>query len=71
MISNKCDRCGKKSDTMTMSWFNMDMICMGCDAKEKAHPMYGMAKRIENEQCRRGNYNFEGIGLPEDLMGDN
>ncbi len=43
------------------------MICMACVSKEQKHPDYERAKRIELEQCLKGNLNFEGVGLPEDL----
>jgi hypothetical protein len=45
----------------------MQMICMACDAKERKHPSFDRAKRIELEQCLKGNLNFEGVGLPKDL----
>tara|TARA_B100001250_G_scaffold410811_1_gene438014 strand:- start:1764 stop:1919 length:156 start_codon:yes stop_codon:yes gene_type:complete len=50
-----------------MSYFNTEMICTACDTKERKHPKYEQAKKIELEQCLKGNLNFEGVGLPEDL----
>jgi hypothetical protein len=35
--------------------------------KEKAHPDYEKAYDKEFEEVKAGNYNYEGIGLPEDL----
>lgn len=29
-----CDRCGKKLDGRTMSWFNSETICLECSAEE-------------------------------------
>jgi len=43
------------------------MICTACDAKERKHPLFERAMRIETEQVLKGNLNYEGIGLPEDL----
>lgn len=62
-----CERCFIITKTFNMSYFNTDMCCPECIAKEKAHPKYKEAKRIENEECSKGNFNFPGIGLPDDL----
>lgn len=61
----KCDRCHKETNTFTGSYFNTEMICEECDRIERLHPMYEEAKRVELEEVRKGNYNYEGIGLPE------
>lgn len=66
-MSNKCERCGRESSTLTGSWFNEQMICPQCDYLEHEHPLIEEAKRVERQQCLNGNYNFQGIGLPEDL----
>jgi hypothetical protein len=50
-----------------MSWFNTEMICAPCQVEEAQHPQYAEAKRIENEEVRKGNTKFPGIGLPDDL----
>jgi hypothetical protein len=50
-----------------MSRFNTETICTDCETKEKAHPKYAEARRIEHEHVVRGNYNFPGIGKPSDL----
>lgn len=63
----RCDRCGKETLATTMSYFNTDTICMKCKDIERAHPMFETARRIETEEVMRGNYNYEGIGLPNDL----
>jgi hypothetical protein len=62
-----CDRCKKESNILTGSYFNTEMICLSCDEKEKNHDKYKDAKDAELEQVKQGNYNFEGIGLPNDL----
>lgn len=63
-----CDRCGcPNNNHTTMSKFNTDEICMPCKDKEQAHPDYKRASDVEIEEIKKGNYNFEGIGLPEDL----
>jgi hypothetical protein len=62
-----CDRCGKDSLAYTMSIFNTDEICMACKDKERAHPAFEEARRVESEQVKAGNFNFQGVGLPADL----
>lgn len=62
-----CERCNKPTHTTTGSYFNRQMICTACDAKERKHPLFERAMRIETEQVLKGNLNYEGIGLPEDL----
>ena len=61
--SGDCRRCGIKSNAHTMSWFNTDLICMDCSDKEKEHPKYQEAKSMENAEVKKGNFNFQGIGL--------
>ena len=61
--TGKCQRCGKKSNASTMSWFNRDLICMDCDEAEKSHPKYQEAKDRENEEVLKGNLDYEGIGF--------
>lgn len=62
-----CDRCKKPTDTWKMSYFNTEKLCPACQAKEREHPMYGAAKTAEQEAVARGDYNFPGIGKPDDL----
>ena len=66
---DKCNRCGASfaNRAHTMSFFNTDMICMNCVQKERKHSRYKEAHDTECEAVRRGNYNFPGIGKPEDL----
>jgi hypothetical protein len=40
---------------------------MDCIEKEKQHPMYAEACQIELEHVKAGDYNFDGIGKPDDL----
>ena len=62
-----CDRCFKEISLTIVSYFNTDVICRDCKAKEKAHPQYQQAVEAEVAACQRGDYNFQGIGLPADL----
>ena len=62
-----CERCGKETNTHTTSRFNTEDICLECEEIERNHPDYQKAKDAEMEAVRAGNYNFEGIGLPENL----
>lgn len=65
--NGRCDRCGEKTNGLTMSIFNTDMVCIYCLIKEQEHPKYKEAKRVEHEHVKNGDYNFKGIGLPDDL----
>lgn len=60
-----CDRCGEETNVTTMSYFNEDILCIECDDLEQKHPDFEIARAVEMEQVRRGNYNYEGVGLPE------
>jgi len=62
-----CDRCGTEARAITGSYFDTAMICPECRELEHAHPQYEEARRVENEHVRRGEMNFPGIGLPDDL----
>jgi hypothetical protein len=62
-----CDRCHKETMSTIMSFFNNDVLCMDCKKKEKEHPRYAEAVQAEFDACKRGDYNFPGIGKPEDL----
>lgn len=66
-MNNQCDRCNRKANTLTGSWFNTQMICEQCDYLEHCHPLIVKAKERERQELSNGNYNFKGIGLPKDL----
>ena len=68
--NHKCDRCGKTTIHFKGSFFNTENCCMECIEKEQSHPMYEKAKEIETKAVLAGDYNFPGIGLPEDLYTD-
>lgn len=67
-LSLICDRCHKETKITTGSFFNTEMICLDCENIEKHHPDYEEAKRIEHEEVVKGNYNFQGVGLPKDYF---
>ena len=63
-----CQRCNQQTNSTTMSRFNTQMICKTCETKEKQHKDYKHACDEELKQIKEfNNYNFEGIGLPDDL----
>ena len=64
-----CERCRGEAFSSTCSRFNTEQICRPCEEREKAHPEYPRAKARELEAVKRGDYNFPGIGLPDDLRG--
>ena len=57
----KCQRCGKETDTHTMSMLNMDEICMECKEEERKHPMYKAALEAERAEVLKGNLNYKGL----------
>lgn len=65
--NHSCERCNKPTFDSIMSKFNTQMICTECKTIEKAHPSYQRASDAEVSEVRSGNYNFEGIGLPDEL----
>jgi len=64
---SNCERCNKETLSTTMSMFNTQMCCNTCIQRERNHPKYPKAREAEHEAISRGDYNFPGIGLPEDL----
>lgn len=62
-----CARCNRGLRSSIMSRFNTDIICPECETKEKAHPRYQEAVDAEMAACKRGDYNYAGIGKPADL----
>jgi recombinational DNA repair protein (RecF pathway) len=62
-----CERCKTPTGITTGSWFNQEMICLECNEKERAHPAFETAKQAEREAVLQGNYNFVGIGKPQEL----
>ncbi len=67
IMNVKCERCSDMTNVTTGSIFNTEMICIPCKTKESNHPDYKRAKDIEMNEVRQGNYNFEGIGKPNNL----
>lgn len=63
----KCQRCRKETNSVIMSKFNTDEICLDCYETERQHPKYAEADQAEIEAIRNGDFNFPGIGLPSDL----
>lgn len=61
MSVNSCDRCnGPTNNRTTTSMFNQQTICMSCKDEEKKDPEYDAACQMENEEIRKGNYNYPG-----------
>ena len=63
----KCQRCGRETTVTTMSTFNTEMCCMFCIDNEQGHKLYEYARKQEFLAVKRGDYNFPGIGLPQDI----
>ena len=62
-----CQRCGKEALAHITSMFNTQIICIDCKEKERQHPLYEKAVAADTAAIRQGDYNFPGIGKPEDL----
>ena len=65
---NKCERCECQTTTTIVSMFNTQVICMNCKKREAKHPDYKKACDAELAEVKKGNRNFEGIGLPSDIV---
>ena len=64
MNVKNCQRCNKETNGVTiMSMFNTQIICKHCKEAETKSPRYEEAAKADNEEIRKGNYNFKGIGL--------
>ncbi len=71
-LYDNCQRCtGKTHGINSMSMFNNDILCVPCKNKEMAHPLYGEAVDMDNNEIKKGNFNFDGIGLPNELRHNN
>lgn len=66
-LVERCARCGRQIAVSIVSRFNTDILCVECSEKERAHPHYADAVMKEEEEIRRGNLNYPGIGKPPDL----
>ena len=59
-----CQRCGRRSDSFTGSWFSTQLICLTCSELEEVHPDFQYAHDVEEAAVRRGDMNFPGVGWP-------
>lgn len=63
-----CNRCKKENAKLLfLSVFNEENICISCKEKEEKHTLYKDALIADRKALKEGNYNFKGIGLPNDL----
>lgn len=62
-----CERCGNKVGRHTMSFFNTETICLPCSKRERTHPKFPEARQAEETEIAKENYNFPGIGCPDEL----
>jgi hypothetical protein len=67
MSDTHCERCHSYARERKMSFFNTDMLCKDCQIEEEKHPSFEKAKEKEASEIRKGNYNYPGVGLPDDL----
>jgi len=64
---SKCQRCGKETNCTIMSMFNTQILCLDCKEKEEKHPEYKKAQKAELKHVKREDYNYKGIGKPNNL----
>ena len=62
-----CERCLTQTHILTGSWFDTAMICLKCDEAELNHQDIEIAKAAERSAVMQGDFNFPGIGKPQDL----
>lgn len=64
-----CNRCKKQnSKLLFLSVFNEDLICVSCKETEEKHRDYKKAIQAIEKEENKGNYDFKGIGIPDDLL---
>ena len=57
-----CDRCkGDLTNGRIMSMFNEQVLCMKCKDLETKDEDYKKAVQADNDEIKKGNYNFRGI----------
>ena len=66
----KCERCDQETQAHTMSMFSTKLICMACKEREKLHPRYKEAALAELQAVLAGEFNYQGVGEPDDLAGN-
>lgn len=62
-MNQTCQRCCKPTIATIMSRFNTQQICLDCEDVERKRPDYKKAADAELDACRRGDFNFPGIGM--------
>ena len=63
----RCHRCHEETSITMMSMFNTETLCSQCKTVETKHPKYDEALAAECAAVKSGDFNFPGIGMPEDL----
>lgn len=64
MNRENCERCDQPTNGITiMSMYNEQIICRTCKDNERKREDYSKAVEADNEEIRKGNFNFKGIGL--------
>jgi len=57
-----CQRCGTRAEASTPSYFNSQILCLGCSGEERRHPDYSAARNAVERALKRKDKNFLGIG---------
>lgn len=59
----RCPRCGGPMSSFSVSFFNIEEVCMDCKADERLAPGFAAAQAAEEAAVQRGDFNFPGVGL--------
>jgi len=59
----KCHRCNKVCTAYALSIFNKNLLCPHCEAKEREHPDFKLARDTLRYHFKREDYKFMGIGF--------
>ncbi len=60
----RCQRCSEKSYSYTMSMYSTALVCGRCWNKEREREDYGKAVEADENEIRKGNFNYKGVGEP-------
>jgi len=61
----QCSRCRQECQGYARSWFQQrERLCAVCEAAERAHPDFDLARNSLRCAFAQRNYTFEGVGWP-------
>lgn len=57
----ECQRCHQKTGSWSTSYYESKDICPNCKQEESTSPHFAVARQVENEHVRTGNFNYPGV----------